>query len=74
MRELTRRLANLEARSSLGGILRWHRVCQREGQTEADAIAAYEAEHGPIGPGEGTILRRFVSSPFAAGEPSPCLH
>lgn len=61
MRCLNRRLADLEA-SVLGGLKRWHCIIVRAGQTEEQATAAYEAEHGPIGEGN-TVLRVIIRKP-----------
>jgi len=59
-RGLTRRVADLEMRKG-AGLKRWHRVMQYVGQTQDEAIAAYEQEQGPIGADDGTILRVFVT-------------
>lgn len=56
--KLTARVEALE--HSIGSALRpWHRVTVDVGQTEEDAIAAYVAEHGPIGE-DNVILLRLV--------------
>jgi hypothetical protein len=60
-RELKRRIDTLEATANLSGPLRWRRVLQLPGQTEAQARAAYEAEHGLIGSEDGIIVRAIVS-------------
>jgi hypothetical protein len=40
----------------------WHRIIQWEDQTEAEAVAAYEAENGPLGD-DNRILRVIITSP-----------
>ena len=40
----------------------FHVIIQRSGQTEDEATASYEAEHGPI-PTEGSVLRVVVRKP-----------
>ncbi|MCB0058115.1 MAG: hypothetical protein KDE63_11755 [Novosphingobium sp.] len=56
--KLTARVEALE--HSIGSALRpWHRVAVDVGQTEEDAIAAYEAEHGPVGE-DNVILRTYL--------------
>ena len=45
---MKRRLEALETRT-FGGFAPWVRIIQHEGQSEDEATAAYEAEHGPIG-------------------------
>lgn len=42
---------------------RWVRIFQHAGQTQEQAIAAYEAEHGPIGDAS-VILRVSVKPSF----------
>lgn len=58
---LRQRLDALEARN-VGGFVPWVRIIQDVGQTEADATAAYEAEHGPIGE-SNSILRVIIRKP-----------
>ena len=62
LRGLSRRLHELEVRSPAEP-MRWHSVVQNSdwGETEEEAFAAYEAEHGSIGPEDGVILRVIVS-------------
>ena len=43
---------------------RWHRLRRYEDESEADAVAAYEAENGPIGDGN-VVMRVIVGSPGA---------
>ena len=45
----------------------WVRIFQNEGQTREQAVAAYEAEHGPIDDAN-VILRVTINKPF----PVPC--
>lgn len=63
------RLDALEAKAPV--IRHWHRVFQYAGQTEADAVAAYEGQHGAIEPGDGRIVRAFVT-PRTADGGLPC--
>lgn len=58
--KLERRVADLEARTSSGSV-EWVRVIQDCGQTERQAIAAHEAEHGPIG--DSNIVLRVITKP-----------
>jgi hypothetical protein len=62
---LSKRLSDLEKRGPVGAV-RWRRIFQYEDQSQAEALAAYEAENGPIGPDEGRILRVFIHKPFPA--------
>jgi hypothetical protein len=65
MGRLPGRVEKLEEKAGLsGGLKRWHRLQQRadEGESEEDAIAAYEAAHGPIGD-DNCIIHRVVSAP-----------
>lgn len=64
---IARRVAALESRTS-GGFKAWHRVFQEVGQTEEEAIAAYEAENGPLGDYPNFIVRIICNVP-AKGEP-----
>jgi hypothetical protein len=41
---------------------RWHCLRRYEDESEADAVAAYEAENGPIGNGN-VVMRVIVSKP-----------
>lgn len=56
---LSQRVADLESRMP-GASERWVRVIQGVGQSEVEAIAAYEAESGPVGD-SNVILRIFAS-------------
>ena len=60
---LRNRVADLEQRMipSAG----WVRIIQHEGQTRDEAIAAWEAERGPVGD-RNIILKQYVSP--AGGE------
>ena len=61
MNGLGKRMTALEqARST--SMQRWHCLRRYEDETDADAVAAYEIEHGPIGDGN-VIMRVFVSKP-----------
>lgn len=59
--DLNNRLKALEHQAARGGN-GFHVVIQRSGQTELEALAAYEAEHGPIGD-DRPILRVLVRKP-----------
>ena len=63
---LGRRVEALEQRE--GPDLRpWHQITVNIGQSEADAIAAYEAAHGCSVAGDNLILRQIVAPrPWAA--------
>ena len=38
----------------------WHRIIVGDGQTEEEAIAAYEHEHGPLGNDPHFVIRFIV--------------
>lgn len=38
----------------------WHRIIARDGETEDEAIAAYEAESGPLGKDRCFIVRVLI--------------
>ena len=65
MTRLTQRLEALERRD-VPPLRRWHQILRFEGQTEAEAVAAYEAANGPIGPDDGSILSVVIHKPFPA--------
>ena len=56
---LSRRIADLESRLDPPRPKVWLRIVQDESQTREAAVAAYEAEHGPVGD-RGVILRVIV--------------
>ena len=60
MRNIHQRIAALESRGGAERPVRWHRVIV-DGQGQADALAAHEAQHGPIGQ-DGVIYRVIVST------------
>ena len=60
MKALERRLSELEQRRGVHGPTLWHNVLVDD-QDEAQAIADYEAEHGPIGEDDGIIFVVFVA-------------
>jgi hypothetical protein len=66
--QLKRRIADLEHRIAPPEAKRWVRIFQYEGQTKEQAVAAYEAEHGPINDNMGVILRVIISKPLPAPE------
>jgi hypothetical protein len=59
--ELNRRLDALEERAGTD-LQPWHRIVVDVGQSEADAIAAYGADNGPIA-GSNLVLRQLIESP-----------
>lgn len=62
MRAITKRLAALEAVSGGDGRpVRWVRLVVPEHQTQEQARAEYEAEHGPLGDDVGIIYRVIVT-------------
>jgi hypothetical protein len=67
MRELKRRLVTLEKtrRLKCRALAVWCRVYQYEDQTEDEALAAWEQEHGPIAD-KNVVMRIIVRSPFEA--------
>jgi hypothetical protein len=67
MRELKRRLVALEKKGRLKckALAMWCRVYQYEDQTEDEALAAWEAEHGPLAD-KNVVMRVIVRSPFQA--------
>lgn len=62
---MKRRVDDLQRRQPQAAMA-WVRVFQYEGQTKEEAIAGYEAKHGPID-NKGVILRVII------GKPSPAL-
>ena len=58
---LRNRVEVLEKRDG-GDFIPFVRVIQHEGQTEEEAAAAHEAEHGPLGD-RARILRVIIRSP-----------
>ncbi|MEO6151655.1 MAG: hypothetical protein ABIT09_07725 [Croceibacterium sp.] len=65
MKALEKRLEELERRMTPEPAKRWHRILQYEDQTQEQAVAAYEAQNGPIGD-DNTILRVIISKPGPA--------
>lgn len=59
MRNIHKRIAALESRGGAERPVRWHRVIV-DGQSNADALAAHEAQHGTISQ-DGVIYRVIVS-------------
>ncbi len=62
MSRLKNRVFDLEQRRPENA-KQWVRILQHEDQTREQAIAAYEAECGPIDD-KGVVLRVFISKPF----------
>lgn len=60
-RSLARRMEELERQTC--GAKKWHVIIRHADQTEEDAIAAYEADNGPIGPDDGSMLWVIVRKP-----------
>ncbi|RIV75626.1 hypothetical protein [Pelagerythrobacter aerophilus] len=60
MRSLKRRLDALDRAANPPAFKPWHRIILDEGQSEEDGIAAYEAEHGPLGE-DSCFFIRFIS-------------
>lgn len=60
---LKQRVEALETRAR--GFVPWVRIIQHIDQTEEEATAAYEAEHGPVG-GSNSILRVIIRKPSPA--------
>lgn len=61
MRKIGERLSALERKRPVGS-QKWHRIHRYEGETQEQVVAAYEAEHGPIG-SDNVILRVIVGKP-----------
>jgi hypothetical protein len=55
---LNRRVADLETKLAPSGPAAWVQVIQELGQTQEEALAAYEAHHGPIG--ESSVIMRVI--------------
>lgn len=51
---LSNRVDALERTSC--GVKRWHQIIREVGQTEEQAVADYEREHGSIGPDDGRLM------------------
>ena len=60
MKVLANRLRDLEGRHP-SGPSRWHRIMVGVGQSEDQARASHEAEHGLIGAGDGIVWRVMVA-------------
>ena len=61
MNTLSKRLTALE-QSQPSAMPRWHCLRRYEDESHEDAVAAYEAENGPIG-GGNVIMRVIISKP-----------
>lgn len=61
MTPLGKRLVALE-QAQPSSSPRWHRLLRHENETDEQAVAVYEAEHGPIGDGK-VVMRVIVSKP-----------
>ncbi|WP_267386169.1 hypothetical protein [Sphingomonas sp. GC_Shp_3] len=61
MNPLGKRLTALE-HAQPSATPRWYCLRRYEDESEADAVAAYEAENGPIGDGN-VVMRVIVSKP-----------
>ena len=59
MLRLSRRLEALEQGLGLGAFKPWHLIMCEDGQTQKEAIVAYEVEHGAIDE-DGAFIIRFV--------------
>jgi hypothetical protein len=70
MSALSKRIGALE-RAHPSSVPRWHCIRHYEEESREDAIAAYEAENGPIGD-DNVIMRiiitKSVKRPSASGE------
>lgn len=62
MARLMKRLEALESTTRDSEPMRWVRILQEEDQTEAEAIAAHEQEHGSL-EGVGHFIIRFIVGP-----------
>jgi alkylated DNA nucleotide flippase Atl1 len=70
-REIARRVSALEHAANPDVFKPWHRIMVDDGQTEEEAIAAYQAEHGPLGNDDCFVIR-FFTGPVPDGS-SPAL-
>ena len=61
MNALGQRLAALE-RAQPSAMPRWHCLRRYVNESQADAVAAYEAENGPI-EGGNTVMRVIINKP-----------
>lgn len=57
MNALGKRLAVLE-QAQPTTMPRWHCLRRYEDETDADAVATYEAENGPVG--DGNVIMRVI--------------
>lgn len=64
--ELKKRLDALEGAVCPPQPRIWHRIVRHEGGSEEEAVAAYEAVNGPMGPDDGQIMRIIVQAPGAS--------
>lgn len=61
MKTIANRIAALE-QAQPSASPRWHRLLRYENETDEQAVAVYEAAHGPIGDGK-VVMRVIVSKP-----------
>lgn len=66
MTPLSKRLVALE-QAQPSASPRWHRLLRYENETDEQAVAVYEAEHGPIGDGK-VVMRVIISKPGERSE------
>jgi hypothetical protein len=59
MKTIANRIAALE-QAQPSASPRWHRLLRQENETDEQAVAVYEAEHGPIG--DGKVAMRVIIS------------
>jgi hypothetical protein len=62
MSTMKRRLATLEQKMDPPAPVKWHRIRRYEDETDEQATAAYEAEHGPIDDGR-VVMRVIINKP-----------
>lgn len=62
MRAIARRVEALESwQEGIRGPVRWIRLIVDLGETQEQALARYEVEHGPVGDDVGIIYRVLVA-------------
>jgi hypothetical protein len=61
MKTIANRIAALE-QAQPSASPRWHRLLRYENETDDQAVAVYEAQHGPIGDGR-VVMRVIISKP-----------
>ena len=63
---MSKNLRRLEALEKGASVERMHCVPWKAGQSQNQALAAYENDNGPVGPDDGELLLVYIRKPEAA--------